>query len=81
MCVSVFVGGASSSVASTHVVISLFFISFLTSFERYEMSTMLMAAEMLNTVGAGDSFHFCNFQENYFTPPTLLLFIFHLLHM
>lgn len=28
------------------------FISFLTSFEKYEMSTMWMAAEMVNTVGA-----------------------------
>lgn len=53
--VCVFVGGVSSSAATSHVVISLisFFISFLTSFERYEMSTMLMAAEIVNMVGAG----------------------------
>lgn len=53
--VCVFAGGASSSAATSRVVISLisFFISFLTSFEKYEMSTMLMAAKMVNTVGAG----------------------------
>lgn len=55
MCVCVFAGGASSSAATSHAVISLisFFISFLTSFEMYEMSTMLMAADMVNMVGAG----------------------------
>lgn len=53
MCV--FAGGGSSSAATSHVVISLisFFIYFLTSFEKYEMSTLLMAAKMMNTVGAG----------------------------
>lgn len=54
VCACVFAGGAPSSAATSHVVISLisFFISFLTSFEKYEMSTMLMAAKMVNTVGA-----------------------------
>lgn len=54
VCACVFAGGAPSSAPTSHVVISLisFFISFLTSFEKYEMSTMLMAAEMVNTVGA-----------------------------
>jgi len=41
------------------VVISLisFFIYFLTSFEKYEMSTVLMAAQMVNTVHGRRKIH------------------------